>query len=269
MKIFSWNVNGIRAVIKKGYFWEFVEKYNPEVICLQEVKAERDQVDEDFKGYFVYWNSATKKGYSGTAILSKTKPISIKNGLPKEVISSFDFSEEVDKDANSEGRVLTAEYDSFYLVNVYTPNAKDNLSRLKLRFEAWDPAFLAYCKELEQNKPVIFCGDLNVAHKAQDLARPKENEGKKGFTTEERSGFDKFIEAGFIDTFRVFHQGNGFYSWWSHWARARERNIGWRIDYFLTSSVLKAKLVEAEIHPEIMGSDHCPVSLTVNTYEQH
>lgn len=269
MKIYSWNVNGIRAVIKKQHFWEFINKHNPEIICLQEVKADRDQVKEDFKGYFVYWNSAVKKGYSGTAILSKTKPINVQNGIPKEIINRFDFGTDPGKDVNSEGRVLTAEYDNFILVNVYTPNTKDNLSRLRLRHEAWDPAFLAYCKELEKIKPVIFCGDLNVAHLEEDLSRPKENEGKKGFTKEERSGFDKFLEAGFVDTFRIFHQGNGYYSWWSHWARARERNIGWRIDYFLVSASLISKIIKADIHPEVMGSDHCPVSITVETHEQH
>ena len=165
---------------------------------------------------------------------------------------------------NEEGRVITAEYDKFFVVTVYTPNAKEDLSRIPLRHKKWDPAFLAYCKELEKSKPVIFCGDLNVAHTEDDLARPKENIGNKGFTHEEREGFQKFVDSGFIDTFRMFKTGNGYYSWWAAWGGARERNVGWRIDYFLVSKSLKNKVVTAEIHPKVMGSDHCPVSITID-----
>jgi exodeoxyribonuclease-3 len=263
MKIISWNVNGIRAVIKKGVFAPFIEKYKPDILCLQETKAEKGQAVIDLPEYHEYWNSAAKKGYSGTAIFTKIKPIVVVNGLPDKICEKYGLKADDYGDPRTEGRVITAEFEDFYIVTVYTPNAKDDLSRIPLRHKQWDPAFLAYCKELEKKKPVIFCGDLNVAHTPDDLARPKENESLKGFTIEEREGFQKFIDAGFIDTFRISHKGNGFYTWWSHFANARARNIGWRIDYVLVSSSLKNKVKSAEIHPEVLGSDHCPIELNI------
>jgi exodeoxyribonuclease III len=263
MKIISWNVNGIRAVHKKGLFAPFIEKYQPDILCLQETKAEKGQAEIDLTGYEEYWNSATKKGYSGTAIFTKIKPISVINGLPEKICEKYGIVADSYGDPRTEGRVIAAEFEDFYVVTVYTPNAKDDLSRIPLRHGQWDPAFLAYCKELEKKKPVIFCGDLNVAHTADDLARPKENEGLKGFTKEEREGFEKFLSAGFVDTFRMFYKGNGFYSWWSNFNNARARNIGWRIDYILVSEKIAKKVKRAEIHPDIMGSDHCPVSVDI------
>ncbi|MDD4989079.1 MAG: exodeoxyribonuclease III [Candidatus Pacebacteria bacterium] len=264
MKIISWNVNGIRAVVKKGLFAPFIEKYDPDILCLQETKAQQHESPVNLPQYTEYWNSATKKGYSGTAIFTKTKPLSIVNGLPETICEKFGLCADTYGDPRTEGRVITAEYKDFYTVTVYTPNAKDDLSRIPLRHKQWDPAFLAYCKSLEKKKSVVFCGDLNVAHTPDDLARPKENEGLKGFTKEEREGFQAFIDAGFIDTFRIFHKGNGFYTWWSHFANARARNVGWRIDYILVSSKLKDKIKKAEILPDVMGSDHCPVSLNLD-----
>lgn len=264
MKIYSWNVNGIRAVVKKGTFQEFVKKHRPDVLCLQETKAAQGQAVIDMPGYEEYWNSAEKKGYSGTAIFTKTKPLAVLNGMPDAIIKKFGLNADSYGDPNKEGRVIAAEYDKFYVVTVYTPNAKDDLSRVPLRHKQWDPAFLAYCQQLEKSKPVVFCGDLNVAHTPDDLARPKENVGKKGFTNEERAGFQNFIAAGFIDTLRLFKQGSGHYTWWTHWANARARNVGWRIDYFLASAALKDRIKSAEIHKDIMGSDHCPISVTVN-----
>lgn len=261
MKIISWNVNGIRAVMKKGIFLPFIEKYNPDILCLQETKAEQHQSEVDLPHYEEYWNSATKKGYSGTAIFTKTKPLSVINDFPETISKKFCICADGYGDPLTEGRVIAAEFEKFYVVTVYTPNAKDDLSRIPLRYKQWDPAFLAYCKSLEKKKPVIFCGDLNVAHTPDDLARPKENEGLKGFTKEEREGFQAFIDVGFIDTLRIFHKGNGFYTWWSHFANARARNVGWRIDYILVSSKLKDKVKKAEILPEVLGSDHCPVLL--------
>ena len=264
MKLYSWNVNGIRAVLKKGVFQPFLESHSPDILCLQETKAERGQFEIDLPGYHEFWNSAVKKGYSGTAIFSKEKPLSCINGFPEEFANRFTFADELQRDAGDEGRVMTAEFEAFYVVTVYTPNAKDDLSRIPLRHKHWDPAFLAYCKQLEQKKPVMFCGDLNVAHTELDLANPKPNRGKKGFTDEEREGFQNFLDAGFIDTFRLFTQGNGHYSWWSNFANARARNIGWRIDYFLVSQVLRPKIKAAQIHANVMGSDHCPVSITLD-----
>ncbi|AMN48395.1 exodeoxyribonuclease III [Steroidobacter denitrificans] len=263
MKIYSWNVNGIRAVLKKGLFQPFLEAHQPDILCLQETKAERGQVEIDLPDYHEYWNSAVKKGYSGTAIFSRCKPLAVINGFPEEFANRFKFADELQRDSADEGRVITAEFERFFVVTVYTPNAKDDLSRVKLRFEHWDPAFLAYCKQLETRKPVIFCGDLNVAHTELDLANPKANRGKKGFTDEERAGFQNLLDAGFIDTFRLFTQGKGHYSWWSHFANARARNVGWRIDYVLVSPSLRDAVSAAEIHPGVMGSDHCPVSITL------
>jgi exodeoxyribonuclease III len=264
MKFYSWNVNGIRAVVKKGTFQEFIKQHKPDVLCLQETKAERGQAEVDLAGYHEYWNSAVKKGYSGTAIFSRQEPLDVINGFPKEFAKRFSFADELKRDSAEEGRVITAEFEKVFVVTVYTPNAKDDLSRLPLRHKHWDPAFLAYCKQLEKKKPVLFCGDLNVAHTELDLANPKPNRGKKGFTVEEREGFQNFLDAGFVDTFRMFTEGNGHYSWWSNFSNARSRNVGWRIDYWLVSDKLRKLVKKAEIHTDVMGSDHCPVSVTLD-----
>ncbi len=270
MKLVSWNVNGIRAVHKKGLFVPFVQQYKPDVICLQETKAQQGQAEIDLAGYEEYWNSAQKKGYSGTAIFSKTKPVSVRLGLPEALCKKYKLHEDSYGDPNAEGRVIAAEFEKFFVVSVYTPNSKDDLSRLVLRHKHWDPAFLAYIKELEKDlpdgkagKPVIFCGDLNVAHTVDDLANPKQNEGEHGYTKEEREGVDQLVEAGFVDTFRLFTQGNGHYTWWTHWANSRARNVGWRIDYFFVSNALKSKVKHAKILADVMGSDHCPILLEV------
>lgn len=264
IKLYSWNVNGIRAVVRKELFKPFMDKEQPDILCLQETKAEQGQAVIEVPDYIEYWNSAAKKGYSGTAIFSKTQPLSVVNGFPEDFAKKYNFIDHATRDAASEGRVITAEYEKFFVVTVYTPNAKDDLSRIPLRHKHWDPAFLAYCKQLEQKKPVIFCGDLNVAHTPDDLARPGPNEGKKGFTAEEREGFQNFLDAGFVDTLRMFKKGNGHYSWWSHWGNARANNVGWRIDYFLVSGALKNKVKAAAIHAEYLGSDHCPISVTID-----
>jgi exodeoxyribonuclease-3 len=262
MKIISWNVNGIRAVHKKGLFLPFIKKYQPDILCLQETKAEQHQSVIDLPKYEEFWNSAERKGYSGTAIFTKTKPGSVILGFPKNIKKKYKLKDAYG-DPDKEGRVITAEFKDFYVVTVYTPNAKDDLSRIPLRHQQWDPAFLEYVKSLEKKKPVIFCGDLNVAHTPDDLARPKENIGKKGFTNEEREGIDKIIKAGFVDTFRIFTKGNGHYTWWSHFANARARNVGWRIDYIFVSQKLAKKTRSAKILPEVMGSDHCPVMIEI------
>ena len=263
MKIISWNVNGIRAVHKKGLFVPFLNMYKPDIICLQETKAEQHQSEVELPEYEEYWNSATRKGYSGTAIFTKEKPISVILNIPKEIAKKFKVDADAYGHPNDEGRVIAIELAKFFLVTVYTPNSKDDLSRIPLREKVWDKAFLYYMKELEKVKPVIFCGDLNVAHTSEDLARPKENEGRKGFTREERAGFQNFIDAGFLDTFRMFTSGNGHYTWWSHFAGSRERNIGWRIDYFCVSKILKNKIKNSYILTEVYGSDHCPIVLEV------
>jgi exodeoxyribonuclease-3 len=263
MKIISWNVNGIRAVHKKGLLIPFIKKYAPDILCLQETKAEQHQSEVDLPDYEEYWNSAIKKGYSGTAIFCKTKPISVMLDIPEKIAKKYKLKEDKYGDPNTEGRVLALEFKKFFIVNVYTPNAKDDLSRIPLRYKKWDKAFLEYVKELETHKPVIFCGDLNVAHKEEDLARPKENVGKKGFTDEEREGIDNIIDSGFVDTFRMFTKGSGHYTWWSHFANARARNIGWRIDYVFVSKKLEKKVKKAEILPEVLGSDHCPVMIEI------
>lgn len=260
MKIISWNVNGLRAVHKKGLFLPFVEKYKPDIICLQEIKSQKDQNEFDLKDYEEYWNPAERPGYSGTAIFSKEKPLNIILGIPEKIEKKYELIDEYG-DPNKEGRVTTAEFKDFFVVTVYTPNSKPDLSRLKLRHEKWDKAFLEFVKDLKKKKPVIFCGDLNVAHNEDDLAHPKENEGKHGFTKEEREGIDKVIKAGFVDTFRHFKKGNGHYTWWTHWQNARSRNVGWRIDYFFVSEDLLPKIKNSKILAEVMGSDHCPVEL--------
>lgn len=264
LKIYSWNVNGIRAVVRKELFQPFITQEQPDIICLQETKAMQGQTEIDLAGYEEYWNSAEKKGYSGTAIFTKIKPLAVINGLPEELITKYKVDGDVFGDPNKEGRVIAAEFEKFFVVTVYTPNAKNDLGRLNMRHKHWDPAFLAYCKQLEKQKPVIFCGDLNVAHTELDLANPKPNKGKKGFTIEEREGFQNFLDHGFVDTLRMFKEGNGYYTWWSHFAQARQRNVGWRIDYFLVSESIKSKIHAAAIHADVMGSDHCPISITVD-----
>ncbi len=264
MKLFSWNVNGIRAVIKKGEFAKFVDTYDPDVICLQETKAKQGQAEIDLPEYEEYWNSAEKAGYSGTAIFSKVKPLSVINGFAETIAEKYDLANDSYGDPSKEGRIVSAEFDEFWVVTVYTPNSKGDLSRLSLRHKQWDPAFLAHVKELEKTKPVLFCGDLNVAHQEIDLARPKDNVGKHGFTDEERAGFQAFLDNGFVDTFRAtYPEKADAYTWWTHWANARARNIGWRIDYWLASSSLADKVTNPQIHPEQTGSDHCPVSIEV------
>lgn len=264
MKIYSWNVNGIRAVIKKELWQPFIENEQPDIICLQETKAKEEQVGLELPDYHQAWFSAVKPGYSGTAIFSKAAPLQVINGFPADIIEKYEVSGDTYGNPNDEGRVIAAEFNDFWVVTVYTPNAKEDLSRVALREKHWDPGFLAYCKQLEQTKPVVFCGDLNVAHTEDDLANPKPNRGKHGFTDEERGGFQAFIDAGFVDTLRMFVQGNGHYSWWSHFAKARERNVGWRIDYFMVSAALKDKVKAAHIHADVMGSDHCPVSVELS-----
>ena len=264
MRLVSWNVNGIRAVSRKGLFDPFVSALEPDVICLQETKAQQADSVHILPDYAEYWNAAEKKGYAGTAMFTKPRPLQVTNGLPAKLITQYKVVGDAFGDPNVEGRVITAEFDEFFLVTVYTPNTKDDLGRLALRSQQWDPAFLAHLKALERKKPVVFCGDLNVAHTPDDLANPKSNAGKKGFTDEERAGFQNFLDAGFVDTFRMFHEGNGHYSWWSHFANARARNMGWRIDYFLVSESLRDTVVAADIHADIMGSDHCPISLTLD-----
>lgn len=261
LTLYSWNVNGLRAVIRKGAFQTFMAECQPDILCLQETKAKQGQAEIDLPEYKEFWNSAVKPGYSGTAIFTKHDPLNVVNGLPEDIIEQFDWSLDSYGNPNDEGRVLAAEFDAFWLVTVYTPNAKDDLSRIPLR-QMWDPAFLAYIERLQEQKPVIFCGDLNVAHREIDLARPKPNIGKKGFTSEERGGFQAYIDAGLIDTFRtIYPDRTGAYTWWNQMANSRARNIGWRIDYFLASASLRPNIASADIHMDIMGSDHCPVSL--------
>tara|TARA_B100000902_G_C27320797_1_gene924349 strand:+ start:6113 stop:6874 length:762 start_codon:yes stop_codon:yes gene_type:complete len=251
MKILCWNVNGIRAAINKG-FYDVISEYNPDIICLQETKANKEQVDLQLPSYpYLYWNSAEKKGYSGTAIFSKHKPISHSNDLGIEK-------------HDTEGRVITAEFDKYYLVTVYTPNSKRELLRLDYRQNEWDKDFLLYLKNLEQKKPVIFCGDLNVAHKEIDLKNPKTNKRNPGFTDEERGGFDNYIDAGFIDTFREFTKEGGHYTWWSYMFQARKKDIGWRIDYFCMSSKLKPMLKDSYILKDVLGSDHAPIMMEID-----
>jgi exodeoxyribonuclease-3 len=264
IKLYSWNVNGIRAVTRKELWQPFVDTEQPDIICLQEIKAKPEQIDIALDGYDAFWYPADKPGYSGTAILSKQKPLQVIDGLPKDIVKRYKVSGDAYGDPNLEGRVIAAEFEKFWVVTVYTPNAKDDLSRIPLRHEHWDPAFLAYCRQLEKTKPVVFCGDLNVAHTEDDLANPGPNRGKKGFTDEERAGFQAFVDAGFVDTLRLFKQGNGYYTWWSHFAKSRERNVGWRIDYFMVSAGLKDRVKAADIHPGIMGSDHCPISVKLD-----
>jgi exodeoxyribonuclease-3 len=265
MKLYSWNVNGIRAVINKGAFQAFMERHQPDILCLQETKAKQGQAEIDLPGYEEYWNSAEKAGYSGVAIFTKIKPMSIINGFTDEIASKYNLENDSYGDPNKEGRVISVEFDTFWVVTVYTPNAKGDLSRIKLRHEQWDPATLEHIKELEKTKPVLLCGDLNVAHTEIDVENPKTKKGQHGFTIEERSGFDAYESAGFVDTLRSKYPDQaGLYTWWTHWANARARNVGWRIDYWLASKTIADSVVNAQIHPDVMGSDHCPISIEIN-----
>lgn len=247
MKLISWNVNGIRACAGKG-FLDFFKEADADIFCIQESKMQEGQLDLELPGYYQYWNYAKRKGYSGTAIFTKKEPTNVRYGIGIE-------------EHDQEGRVITLEYDSFYMVTVYTPNSQNELARLSYRME-WEDAFLAYLKSLEAEKPVIFCGDLNVAHKEIDLKNPKTNRHNAGFTDEERGKFSTLLENGFVDTFRYFYPDQeNIYSWWSYRFRAREKNAGWRIDYFLVSEMLTPWLKDAAILTDVMGSDHCPVQL--------
>ena len=250
LKFISWNVNGIRACCDKG-FREAFERLDADFFCLQETKMQAGQLDLQFDGYTSYWNYAEKKGYSGTAIFTRHQPLSVTYGIGVE-------------EHDREGRVITLEMDSFYLITVYTPNSQDGLRRLDYRM-TWEDDFLAYLKKLEERKPVVVCGDLNVAHQEIDLKNPKTNRKNAGFTDEERAKFSRLLEAGFTDTFRYFYPDRKeIYSWWSYRFKAREKNAGWRIDYFVTSASLNDKLQDARIHTDIFGSDHCPVELTLD-----
>lgn len=264
MKLFSWNVNGIRAVVKKGTFQSFMRDHKPDILCLQETKAEQGQAVIDLDGYEEYWNSSrTKKGYSGTAIFTRVKPIAVVNDIPADIAKRHNLIADAYGHANDEGRVIAAEFDDFYVVTVYTPNAKDDLTRIPLR-QQWDAAMSDYCAHLQLAKPVLYCGDMNVAHTEDDLANPKPNVGKKGFTHEERTGFDNWLAAGFTDVYRRDHTGNGHYTWWSHFANSRARNVGWRIDYWLASNDIADRIQNPQIHANVMGSDHCPVSIELS-----
>ncbi len=265
MKIYSWNVNGLRALIRKNALQDFIASEQPDILCLQETKAKPGQAEIDLPEYLELWNSAKRPGYSGTAIFTKFQPLS--------TFSNFDrfpdlqqFFCEADKygDPLTEGRILTAEFEPFFLVTTYVPNSKHDLSRLKLREQVWDVALLQYLKQLETIKPVIVCGDFNAAHTPLDLARPKDNEHNAGFTPEERQGIKNLLDAGFTDSFRVFYPSTQRYTWWSYRLKARERNIGWRIDYFFLSQALLPHLANAEIYEHIAGSDHCPISIELN-----
>lgn len=252
IKLASWNVNGIRSVLNKGALQSYLNESNPDIICLQETKAQEDQVDFDFSelGYYEYWNSAVRKGYSGTAIFTKIKPLSVTYGIGIE-------------DHDQEGRVITLEFADYYLVTVYTPNAKRDLTRLEYR-QVWEDDFLAYLNTLNAVKPIIFCGDLNVAHQEIDLANPKTNTKNAGFTIEERTKFSQVIEAGYVDVFRYRNpEVTGAYTWWSYMNKARQRNVGWRIDYFVVSPNIIDRIHDVKIRPEVMGSDHCPIELEI------
>lgn len=249
MKFISWNVNGLRACVGKG-FLDFFQEADADIFCLQETKLQAGQIDLDLPGFHQYWNYAEKKGYSGTAIFAKEEAMQVTYGIGIE-------------EHDHEGRVITLEYPDFYFITVYTPNSQNELARLDYRMK-WENDFLAYLKKLEETKPVIFCGDLNVAHKEIDLKNPKTNRNNAGFTDEERGKFTALIDAGFIDTFRYFYPNlEGVYSWWSYRFSARAKNAGWRIDYFLTSASLKDRLQDAMIYNEVMGSDHCPIGLLI------
>ena len=249
MKLISWNVNGLRACVTKG-FMDFFNEMDADIFCVQETKLQPGQIQMDLPGYHQYWNSAVKKGYSGTAIFTRQEPLSVAYGIGVE-------------EHDQEGRVITLEFEDFYVVTVYTPNSQRELTRLEYRM-TWEDDFLSYLKGLEKNKPVVFCGDLNVAHKEIDLKNPKSNRKNAGFTDEERNKMSVLLENGFVDNFRYFYPNlKDVYSWWSYMGQARAKNVGWRIDYFITSESLKDRLVDAKIHMQVMGSDHCPVELEI------
>lgn len=249
MKLISWNVNGLRACVTKG-FMDFFKEADADVFCLQETKLQPGQIELDLPGYYQYWNSAEKKGYSGTAIFTKREPVSVSYGIGME-------------EHDHEGRVITLEYPECYIITVYTPNSQDGLARLDYRMK-WEDDFLSYLKKLEETKPVIFCGDLNVAHKEIDLKNPKTNRKNAGFTDEERAKMTTLLSKGFIDTWRHFYPDEAnIYSWWSYRFQARQKNAGWRIDYFIVSEALKDRLEDAKIYTQILGSDHCPVGLVL------
>lgn len=249
-KLISWNVNGLRACVGKG-FLEYFREVNADVFCIQESKLQDGQIELELEGYYQYWNYAEKKGYSGVALFTKEEPLSVAYGMGIE-------------EHDHEGRILTAEYEDYYIVTCYTPNSQSELARLPYRMK-WEDAFLGFLKDLEKKKPVIFCGDLNVAHKEIDLKNPKTNRNNAGFTDQEREKFSALMDAGFIDTYRCFNpETTGVYSWWSYRFKAREKNAGWRIDYFCVSQCLKERLISAAIHTEVQGSDHCPVELVVS-----
>jgi exodeoxyribonuclease-3 len=250
MKLVSWNVNGLRACVKKG-FLDYFKEVNADIFCIQETKLQVGQITLDLEGYHQYWNYAIKKGYSGTAVFTKKEPISVRYGLGTD-------------ESEDEGRILTLEFEEFFLVNVYTPNSQRDLARIAYRLE-WEDRILLHLKELDTRKPVILCGDLNVAHQEIDLRNPKSNQGNSGFTEEERGKMSTLLVAGFVDSYRHFYpKQEGSYSWWSYMMKVRERNIGWRIDYFIVSETLCHRLINAEIHANVLGSDHCPVVLEIH-----
>lgn len=295
LKIYSWNVNGLRAVLRKGALQDFINKYQPDILCLQEIKAKPEQVEYDFPGYKVFWNPAKRAGYSGTAILVRKESLLLLSSADLSALDVIHWSsgkdcpsgnflgdgrnirlkrtnlelhasennsnDSFDQLAEHEGRVLVLEFSEFYLVNTYVPNSKPDLSRLKLRETEWDPGMLEFLKELEKTKPVVICGDFNAAHEEIDIARPKTNHHSAGFTDEERQGITNYINAGLVDTFRTLHPKEVRYTWWSHWGQARANNVGWRIDYFFVSKALKKNLKSAEIYEDVTGSDHCPISI--------
>ncbi|MBR6169011.1 exodeoxyribonuclease III [Candidatus Saccharibacteria bacterium] len=261
MKLYSWNVNGLRAILNKGALQHFIGEHAPDILCLQETKAKQGQAEVDLPEYEEIWNSAERAGYSGTAIFTKQEPLTIAYGFPEEIEKQFDGWSDQFGDARKEGRVLMVEFKDYFLINVYVPNEKHDLGRLKYRELVWDRALLAYMQMLDARKPVLVCGDFNVAHEEIDLARPKQNEGNAGFTKEGRQGMTNYLNSGFIDTWRSLHPDEQKYSWWSYRGGARMRNIGWRIDYFLASERLRERIVAAEIYDDIKGSDHCPIML--------
>ena len=279
MRLFSWNVNGLRAVLRKGVLQDFLRQQNPDILCLQEIKAKPSQIDYDFPGYQVFWHPAHRPGYSGTAILvadhlaASCAQVALTTPLPAGAQGALELptaqpTQSIELPASlelalSEGRVLVLDCPKFYLVDVYTPNSKPDLSRLTLREQTWDPGFLALLKDLEKTKPVITCGDFNAAHTEIDLARPRTNHKSAGFTDQERQGITNLISAGFLDTFRTLHPDSIRYTWWSHWGKARENNVGWRIDYFFISKILQKSLKAAEIYESSLGSDHCPISISL------
>jgi exodeoxyribonuclease-3 len=249
MKLVSWNVNGLRACVKKG-FLDFFHEVDADLFCIQETKLQEGQIQLDLEGYHQFWNYAEKKGYSGTAVFSKLEPLSVKYGFDSD-------------DSEPEGRIITLEFEKFFLINVYTPNSQRDLARLGFRLE-WEDKIRTYLQDLDKTKPIILCGDLNVAHQEIDLKNPKSNLNNSGFTPEERGKMTTLLESGFVDSFRqLYPDREGAYTWWSYMLKVRERNIGWRIDYFITSNKVKDQIQEAKIYAEIMGSDHCPVSLEI------